>query len=297
MKKSAFLTIVIIAFAIIFSSCYKEGVYNPKQKISKIYEQSYFGLEKILSPKELSESWTWDGNLLVKIEYGPDGEWYQILEYDGKQISKITNYYNEAIEGYMTYTYEKSILQKIEYFEGSTRTLLAEISHDGKKISKIDITEYYDYIEEENYINKNKTQKENTLKLMHLFISQRNLHAIQKNRHKIMSTNYTINYTYDGDNVIKEEYRYDDGSIETISYTYDDKFSPYYNYMNSECPVNGKNNILTMLQQVYYGGFQDSFSGTFTYEYDGKWPIKDIGEYMSNGSPEFTYIYYYEYLK
>ncbi len=38
-----------------------------------------------------------------------------------------------------------------------------------------------------------------------------------------------------------------------------------------------KNNILTMKQQFSYDGESDEFTGTFTYEYDGKWPVKSTG--------------------
>jgi hypothetical protein len=62
MKKYGFLTTVCVGLALIFTACDKEGVYNPKQKISKIYAQSYYGLEKIKPPKELAETWTWDKN-------------------------------------------------------------------------------------------------------------------------------------------------------------------------------------------------------------------------------------------
>lgn len=49
MKKYVLLTTVFMAFALIFTACNKEGVYNPKQKISKIYTQNYYHLEKKLA--------------------------------------------------------------------------------------------------------------------------------------------------------------------------------------------------------------------------------------------------------
>jgi hypothetical protein len=32
-----------------------------------------------------------------------------------------------------------------------------------------------------------------------------------------------------------------------------------------------------MKQQFSYDGESDEFTGTFTYEYDGKWPVKSTG--------------------
>lgn len=299
MKKYGFLTTVCVIFALIFTACDKEGVYNPKQKISKIYAQYYYGLEKITPPKELAETWTWDKNLLVKIAYRTDGQSYDVFEYDGKQISKIKNYYDGELEGYLTFTYEKSKLKKAEYFYESTLSLLAEITHDGDKITKVKVTEYYDDIEEEEeeYFAKNFTYKDKAFRLMHFFIPGQKKHLLHKNLHKSETYSYTIDYVYNGDNITSEKWIYEDATDFT-TYTYDDKLSPYYNLINyAESLATSKNNILTMKQQLSYDGESDEFTGTFTYEYDGKWPVKSTGEYKSNGEYEFTDVYYYEYVK
>lgn len=301
MKKYGLSTIVCVVFALIFTACDKEGVYNPKQKISKIYAQYYYDLEEITPPKELAETWIWDKNLLVKIVYEAEDQSYDIFEYDGKQISKIKNYYDGEQEGYLTFTYEKSTLKKIEYFYESTLCLSAEITHDGKKISKVKMTEYYDDIEEEvgeeEYAVKNLTHKDKAFNLIHLFIPGQKKHFLYKNLHKSETYNYTITYVYDGDNIISEKWIYEDATDFT-TYTYDDKLSPYYNFINyAESLATSKNNILTMKQQFSYEGESDEFTGTFTYEYDGKWPVKSTGEYKSEGEHVFTDVYYYEYLK
>ena len=53
----------------VFASCTKDGVYKPKKKISKIYQTV---LTDPVPEKVLIESWTWDGKLLSKIDYGDD---------------------------------------------------------------------------------------------------------------------------------------------------------------------------------------------------------------------------------
>ena len=79
MRKSK-LFIAAMAVVCLFAACSeKEGVYNPKKKITNIYRAS----ERIdswnsdegvvndtnIQPKTLAETWTWDGNKLMKITY------------------------------------------------------------------------------------------------------------------------------------------------------------------------------------------------------------------------------------
>jgi hypothetical protein len=98
MKRVYLLTATIaIASSVMFSftSCKKDGVYKPKEKISQIFsQQSYYsGVPEIdqLFPTEgkiLEETWTWDGKLLSSIDYG--GGYVAYFEYEKKRLDKIT---------------------------------------------------------------------------------------------------------------------------------------------------------------------------------------------------------------
>lgn len=291
MKKLSIFMSVIMIFAIIFTACNKEGVYNPKQKISKIYTQ--YSEEGELSTKELDETWTWDGNLLAKIAYGDDGNEYEIFEYDGKQISKITNYYDGEKTGYLSFTYDKSMLQQIDCYDGSTLSTTAVITHDKKTISKVVITDKNTYEETEI---KSLNQRGNIFRLMSLFFPGRSINLIAKNLHKSNDFVYTIDYTYDGNNIILEKYT-DEYSVATVTFTYDNKLSPYYQFIGDpEAIASSENNMLTVEQKVTEEGETFTFSGAFTYEYDGKWPTKAIATYDDFGY-SFSDITYYEYVK
>ena len=59
MKKTT-LFMTLLLSTIVISSCNKDGVYNPKEKIDKIYVDSGSG-------KYLSEDWTWNKKELKTI--------------------------------------------------------------------------------------------------------------------------------------------------------------------------------------------------------------------------------------
>jgi hypothetical protein len=87
----------------LFASCSKEeeGVYSPKKKISKVY------YEWEDAPKELIETWTWNGDLLTKIEYGND---VLLFKYKNDRIDYITD---EGNTGGMYFIYDGSEIDKI----------------------------------------------------------------------------------------------------------------------------------------------------------------------------------------
>ena len=60
MRKIVLLSMVLSLF---FLGCHKDGVYNPKEKIKRIYTQEQG------KTKELKQEWTWEKELLTKVEY------------------------------------------------------------------------------------------------------------------------------------------------------------------------------------------------------------------------------------
>ena len=79
MKKTALFAAA--AALLLFGACQKDGKYNPKQKIAKVYEESnysYYYYNEYTgewntatdnTPKHLTEEWTWDGKKLSKITH------------------------------------------------------------------------------------------------------------------------------------------------------------------------------------------------------------------------------------
>ena len=117
-----------------FTSCNKDGVYKPKEKIEKIYVQ-YEGQDKVLT-----ETWDWEDNLLKSIKHADtdpigDNSYTETFTYDKKQVKSISDGTYT-----MTYNYDGRYFDNIKVTEGSDEVGTMTFSHDGKLISKIDIT-------------------------------------------------------------------------------------------------------------------------------------------------------------
>ena len=114
MKQLSRLFIAALALMFVFASCEKEGVFNPKKKISEIYKSSSYSYdgETYNTPKYLSERWNWDGKILKSVDY---------YDNDG------------SLDYSETYTYDKNRLPKVSW--GSTSYY--ELVYDKNKLSSI----------------------------------------------------------------------------------------------------------------------------------------------------------------
>ena len=157
MKKLAFCAAVLAILCLMSACSEKEGVYSPKKKIAKVYQAStnIYGFHEEVSgewfydtnssPKTLAEDWTWDGNKLSKITFYETGSVVSKGEvsdmftftYDGKQVTRIEGY-----DQYMTISYDGSKLKQVQIFDKEDNDLdgTLEFVHDGKKITKINVT-------------------------------------------------------------------------------------------------------------------------------------------------------------
>ena len=147
MKKIT-LTAMVLAVACMFAACTKEGVYNPKEKISKIFESSVstytMGSTTTTdeTPKHPTESWTWDGKLLSSITYYEgDGTVDETVTftYDGKQLSKMQTVGSNS---YTQFIYDGSKLEKFETYYSNRLESAGTVTYDGKKVVQIDVVDY-----------------------------------------------------------------------------------------------------------------------------------------------------------
>ena len=320
MKKTALFAAA--AALLLFGACQKDGKYNPKQKIAKVYEESSYSYSNYdeytgewntytdNNPKRLTEEWTWDGKKLSKITFidydydeegnmVADGQGVANFNYDGSQMTEITTSYGER----MTFTYDGKKLQKAELFDGAaTPYMTYEFEHDGKKISSMTVTMAEDYYDKKgakvsrlehlllgNIIPQTKSTDQ--------FVCQLHAKAAKS------APSIKIDLTWDGDNVSKIAAATPGGNA-TMSLTYDDKNNPFRNfglmfgyYGESETGVEfcNKNNITKMVISDIDG---DSDEENYTYTYDGNWPVTrtSVSVYEDEYSKESrTYKYYYEY--
>ena len=319
MKKTALFAAA--AALLLFGACQKDGKYNPKEKISNVSEEycsvsSYFSGEEwvtdsSITPKHVSEQWTWDGKKLSQIAYIGydyddqgnmvlDGQDLVKFNYDGSQMTEVTTSYGER----MTFTYDGKKLQKAELYDGTaTPYMTYEFEHDGKKISSMTVTMagvYYDKKGakvsrlEHLLLGNIIPQTESTDK----FVCQLHAKAAKS------AQSIKMDLTWDGDNVSKIA-GVTPGGNATMSFTYDDKNNPFRNfglmfgyYGESETGVEfcNKNNITKMVISDLEGGSDEE---NYTYTYDGQWPVSCTNMYSyedeySRGTNSRTVYYEYE---
>jgi len=298
MKKLTLLSIMIAAIMLIsFTSCQKDGEYNPKKKISRIfYEEPGEG-------KYLGETFIWDKNLLSKIDFG-EGD-FLLFEYDKKRVSRVVSSDGGTM---IKFTYDGSNYDKVEetsnYGWGGfsfTYHTVYKFSYKGNKIDKISVTEtststipdFKGKIEKPN-------RKFNPMQLVLPELTCKSIANVQskkiaKGTNSNTST-YTVFFTWKGNNVEKQvtEFIEEDGEIytETFTATYDNKNNPFRGFPFMEewggGDTNSKNNVTKI---VYVASDGDSGEIQYTYKYDKNFPTERIITLMGIDVVTVSYEY------
>ncbi len=292
MKKYIVLASTLMVFAMFISSCDKDGIYNPKQKIAKICRDQE-------GTKVLAETWKWQDDVLAVITYDSLGEQYDEFEYAKKtnQLEKVISYVNGVEYGYTTLTYDKSLLQKMEMYSNDKLVESAVVEHTKKKITKITVTSYEDIYETD--MQKSVSNNERFLRVMRFFMPVQIIENLQRNLQKSTSTISTIEITYDGDNVLSQKMTSSEYSV-SITYTYDSYANPFYDALFSgdgtSAMALSKNNVLTNVMSYNVEGQTINMNTTCTYVYESKFPtqVKESTSYMGFESTSTTYYEYVE---
>lgn len=307
MKKYFKFISLVIMLGILIMSCNKEtpdpnpineetvisndllkGIYNPKKKIRAVYEQ-YQG-EKILT-----EEWTWNDNLLTKIIYPNEEEKYTVFEYNNKQLVKVTEYYQGNLQGYMIFSYNNSLLQKIEiYSDLSLLELKIDVTHDNKKVTKMYMTEYFN--DQEEMSLKSIHRNEMLSRMMQFIVGKEGAYRIVKLMQRKSAQNYSIEFTYDGENVASEKIIVEGEIYLTYNYTYDNNVNPFYGafyFGESGSLALSKNNVIKETQTLIYE--EETFTYDYSYVYNDVFPVEVMVSFLYYDEM-YTYTTYYEYL-
>ncbi|HOS15749.1 MAG TPA: hypothetical protein PKX15_01805 [Bacteroidales bacterium] len=291
MKKYFVLSTVIMVFAIFLNACDKEGIYNPKEKIKAIYEQ-YEDEKKIQT-----EEWTWQDNLLTKITYPSLDGVNTVFNYENKRLVKIIEYDEGIEEGYMTFTYDKALLLKVEMFSDDELEMKIDITHDKKKITKMNFTHYFD--EYESASHKSIQRSEMLSRMMRFVVGKERAQRIVKIMQRKSNQTYSMEFTYDGDNVVTEKIISDGVTYLTHTYTYDEKLNPFYDalyFAESGALALSKNNVTKETATSTYDEDISTTTYNISYVYDGKFPIEVKTSY-TYFDETYSYTTFYEYLK
>ncbi len=306
-KLNYFGVLLLVVTALIsFTSCEKAGVYNPKKKISKIFSESSGG------GKQLEQIWSWDGNLLSKIDYG--GYSFH-FSYEGKQVSKIISSDGETT---IKFNYDGSKFNSIEetyeyeddywgaIYRYSSRAVY-QFTYNGKKVEKITVTNTVtDTIlfngDDYNKGEVSKAKGKNRANPLQLFLPEqtcKNMADFEKKyRRDSKSTSvetYTITFTWNGNNIEKEVYEItEDGEYFAVTnvYTHDNESNPFgglFTDVESSFMTFSKNNITKLVSSNTENDYEEYY---YSYKYESKFPVERIETNMDNN---MFYAIYYEY--
>jgi len=284
--KKVLVLLAAAATLMAVTSCQKEGVYNPKEKIVKIQKSALISTKEDYNDqvrvvasdtidKYVAEEWVWDGKLLTNIK---NYEWNRLTEsaayaytmnfsYDGKLLTTI-KYGSEIV----TYNYVDNNITKIDIYDRADLRRTLDITHDGKKIVKIVMTTYFD---DDNPSALSKYV------ISSLLPGKNTAQALLDNKASKGTATYvqTIDFTYDGKNVSKMVMTAPDNRTMTTEFTYDKNKNPFKGCFALAITDEGtfclnENNILTEKSTLSVNGVQsDPQTTTYTYEYDGKYPV------------------------
>ncbi len=293
MKRFKILMMALLATSCIFSftSCEKDGVYNPDKKISAIYMVDDNG------KKELFQTWTWDKKLLTSITTSISNVSQTMnLSYNkSKQLTciQLDNNNRSDIE------YDgKQLTQMIVYTDGEASAVYRFTHNSDKKISG--------YTVEANDSDFGM-RSANLVNTAFLFIAPEIAEA--ETQHFVAAATseaksaqkYEVTLTYTDDNVTEMVIKKADGT-ETRTYTYNEsKLNPFYKFLaysendtysfSKNCPTHC---------DIKYTNSDRTKEIKYNYTFDGKYPIQDNRDHVTHllGTSFTTHErYVYEYSK
>lgn len=296
MKKILILSLCAVLCAALIS-CEKEndGKYNPGKKIKKIYYE--YGGQKFLM-----QDWNWKGNLLTSIDYyNSNGVTLSTENYSYDKNNRIVRI-QEGSEN-LDFSYENGKIKSAKYFWANTLEESYDFIYENNKLSKIECVSYNSYGS-----NKNQKRLNPLAALMPqggdgLTKAVEKLNTKQKGEDRII-----LELTWEGKNISHiHGYYVGDESGETMDayFTYDNKINPFKGWSPTwyddvigvwDDSYRNTFNYGNMLTSSYIykeeGVEYDHFNMIFSYEYDGKYPVKMTISEEGENDYEFLLLEY-----
>ncbi len=266
--KKILVSLLLISMVVTFSSCKKEGVYKPKEKISRIY-RNYDG-----DGKELREIWTWDKKQLQRIDHYYDGDlsWSEEFTYNKKgQIERVDCYEDGE---YTEYTYDGGKLSKSTYYYNGSIEEEYKFKHDGNKITEIEILYFYNKGSRDN--SRLRKEGYNPLRILLPENNYQTLVKVIENNPASRGGMVTVKLEWEKKNVSKIEVT-SGSDRHTVELKYDDKLNPLKNFFSlypEEAFADdgyyswSKNNVVE--ERFIVDGGTEIYK--YSYSYDGKFP-------------------------
>jgi len=273
--------LAIGALVLGFSSCKKEGQYMPKKKITQIVDNSVITVAGQSVTNTTKQNWVWGGSVLSNIDYfdNADNNVLSVFfNYDSdNRISEITTTSHESFK----YTYEGKYLNKIEYYRNENFICTYVFSRDNKKIIEV--------------ILSNPTKSAITMDVnpFMFILPESAAKSIAKTSAKANDGTITFKITWDGKNVTEVSAEIN-GKTQSYKWSYDNKINPFAGLlipaMYSYSEQLSQNNVIEEIENLGNG----PKTTTYTYEYEGKYPVRRYyTETVNESTRNATRMYFY----
>ena len=298
---------MMVMAVLLVASCRKDGVYNPKNQIDKVYNSVVSSVTITLpdgtsnttdydSGKQLSETWTWNDDKLSTIEHHVLNidDWYSFamtesFSYDDKnRIERVDNFDDKE---YVLYKYDGKELSKMEFWHGADQVAVATVTYDDRHIDKISYE-----LDDDFYKNNKSVENSFFMNMMKMFFDDNIIKPfskfVEKKQFVKGSLMIVVDLDWDGENVEEVEMtspQAPDMKVE-MSFKHDGKLNPKrglygLNIFIADVDADvtdtysmyhclSKNNVTHAEVAMIYDGDRESMAMDFNYEYDGKFPVK-----------------------
>lgn len=233
----------------------------PKKKITQIVDNAVTTVAGQSVSTSVTQKWVWGGSVLSNIDYFDQNNQNYLsmfFTYDkDERISEITTTTHESFK----YTYEGKYLNKIECYREEMLIRTYVFNRDGKKITEVIST------------NPSKSSVGLEANPFMFFLPESAAEAIVKSSSKANDGTVTYKITWDGKNV--SEVSADiNNQTQSYKWKYDNKINPFAGLLNptlyAYSEMLSQNNVVEETENLGNG----SRTISFTYEYDGKYPVK-----------------------
>lgn len=267
MKNLTKIAAFVFISAFLFSACEKEGQYLPKKKITRIEYSTTTSSKDGKDISTLSEvqDWVWNGKLLQTITY-KDGS--------GNQTGKLGIVYDS-----------KKRISQLQY-STSSYTEIYNFFYDGKELKKIVVgdDEYTFTRTDGNIVEINvgtalsseKNDAGTSFNPLQFVLPAEVANVIKASAAKGASV-YKL--TWDGKNISHCQAVSNGVVAAKYSWKYDEYINPFrglfgYSSLTDMSELYSANNVVESVTEIPTLSYQSSQQ--YSYEYDGKFPVKQV---------------------
>ena len=276
---------MVLTGVVAFAACGpKEGAVSSRHKIDQVLaEETVYMDENVYyhHGSHVSEQWHWDGRTLYRIDYIDNGPYSENFFYDGR--NRLTRTTVPAYGIRNEFHYDGRRLDSIECFQGDSKYYTLVFFHEGKTLTEME----WRYEPDTKSPLTQKQERAAVCKTLERVMGADIASLLTQPAQGKGAANTTrYRFEWYKDNVTRIDVSGTNANY-TVQLAYDDKRNIYrqlFAYSEENDPMYGfemlsKNNIVSIIMPFRN---DDSQQFSYSYIYDGKFPLQRTQTYFYN---------------